>query len=304
MKKTKKTLMTAAAFAAAMNIATASNVNAVSSADENSFEKQKYDPSQEEIQDVYGPAPDYFDDPLYYGELPVTTTGIVNYAAPLYGPPWVFPDYTGTIPPEYTTTTTTTTIEPEVLYGPPWVFPDYTGTMPEELTTTTEIQTTYGPPVAYFYEKGDANGDGVVDVFDIIALRKRLLSSWGSNATIADRALDVNNDCEIGVGDLVSLQNFLLGRRTDFEEPIPQPAYGPAPDYIEDLVETTTSTTTKKTRTTSGKKTITTTTTTTTASIDDPIVSALDPSDMPIQLMYGPPEYFGLDPDTLQPKEK
>ena len=320
MKKTKKTLLTAAAFAAAMNMATASNVNAVTSSDAEAAAKKTYDPSTEIFQAVYGPGPDY--------EFPTTTTQPVttdnwitstfdvNTMVPLYGPPPDHDFYTGTYFTE-TTTVTTTTTEPEVLYGPPWVFPGYTGTIPPEytqdVTSTIVTQTLYGPPAAYYYEKGDANGDGVVDVFDVIAFRKRLLSSMGRYASIADKPYDLNNDGEVGISDLVSLQNFILGRTPYFEDvttmipqpeygpelDIQQPAYGPPPD-LEDTSNTTTSATTKKTRTTYKK---TTTTTTTTSSVSEEPIYTLDPEDMPVQLMYGPPEYFGLDPDTLQPKE-
>lgn len=56
---------------------------------------------------------------------------------------------------------------------------------------------------------GDVNGDKTVDVFDLIALRKAVLSK----KFIYEG--DFNRDKEMGVADLVSMQIFLLGGRID-----------------------------------------------------------------------------------------
>ena len=56
---------------------------------------------------------------------------------------------------------------------------------------------------------GDLNGDKTVDVFDLIALRKAVLSK----KFIYEG--DFNRDKEMGVADLVSMQIFLLGGRID-----------------------------------------------------------------------------------------
>lgn len=66
MKKTKHTLLTAMTFTAALQMASASNVNAVPNDNAIPTPSLKYDPAAEDVQDVYGPAP-------YYGEDPVTT---------------------------------------------------------------------------------------------------------------------------------------------------------------------------------------------------------------------------------------
>ena len=94
MKKTKHTLLTAMTFTAALQMASASNVNAVPNDNAIPTPSLKYDPAAEDVQDVYGPAP-------YYGEDPVTTAVSTAVAqtntttVTLYGPPaWLTSDYT------------------------------------------------------------------------------------------------------------------------------------------------------------------------------------------------------------------
>ena len=291
MKKTKQTLLTAAAFAAAMQMASGANVSAASTNGAVGL-PAKYEPAAEDVQDVYGPAPYYGDEPVVTDITEPTTT--ITSAVPLYGPPVAWTE----------TTSTVTTFDPSK-------------------TTTVTL---YGPPPAYYYKKGDTNGDGVVDVFDVIALRKRILSSWGSHASTADQPYDVNDDGEIGVSDLVSMQNFLLGKTKDYNDPeLMEVLYGPP-----SLLTTTTtpppptSTTTTTTDapvqlmygppnwwTTAEPAPVTTSTTTkkpkkTTTTTTDAIIvtdTTSTSTTIPIvQPMYGPPAYFGLD-DQLNPKE-
>lgn len=300
MKKTKQTLLTAAAFAAAMNMSAVGNVNAVTLSEaELPASMANYDPSADEIQDVYGPAPNYNDDPVTTETLmtqPVLTTTEIQTT---YGPPiWRWDDTT-------TTPTTSTTTETVPLYGP---MPAYTTT-----TTTTEplVQPVYGPP-QIFYQKGDINGDQVVDSLDMVVFRKHLLDE--ETPEWLRHTMDINQDGDFNVGDLVALQNYLLGRRPDFfyvnpqptygpPEDFPQPDYGPLPDYDEGQDTEQLSATTNTTMPANGKNNKTRTTTTTSEPVIEVPVTSLDPEDMPVQLMYGPPEYFGLDPETFQPKE-
>lgn len=289
MKKTKQTLLTAAAFAAAMNMSAVGNVNAVTLSEaELPASMANYDPSADEIQDVYGPAPNYNDDPVTTETLmtqPVLTTTEIQTT---YGPPiWRWDDTT-------TTPTTSTTTETVPLYGP---MPAYTTT-----TTTTEplVQPVYGPP-QIFYQKGDINGDQVVDSLDMVVFRKYLLDE--ETPEWLRHTMDINQDGDFNVGDLVALQNYLLGRRPDFFYVNPQPTYGPMLDYDEGQDTEQLSATTNTTMPANGKNNKTRTTTTTSEPVIEVPVTSLDPEDMPVQLMYGPPEYFGLDPETFQPKE-
>ena len=300
MKKTKQTLLTAAAFAAAVNMSAAGNVNAVTLSEaELPASLANYDPSADEIQDVYGPAPNYNDDPVTTETLmtqPVLTTTEIQTT---YGPPiWRWDDTTTT-----SIETTTTTTVPVPLYGP---MPAYTTT-----TTTTEplVQPVYGPP-QIFYQKGDINGDEVVDSLDMISFRKQLLNE--ETPEWLRYVMDINQDGDFNLGDLVALQNYLLGRNKDFFSDIPHTAllddfpqteYGPLPDYDEGQDTEQLSATTNTTMPANGKNNKTRTTTTTSEPVIEVPVSSLDPEDMPVQLMYGPPEYFGFDPTTFQPKE-
>ena len=140
-----------------------------------------------------------------------------------------------------------------------------------------------------------------------------ILSNMSYNPFV--QAYDANGDNEINIADLVALQNYLLGRSSDFihepETTVPvtettldtttttlpswevELLYGP-PVIPTTAKEFNTNTTTKKPK----KTTTTTSTTTTTYDIEEP---HFDPIDTTVQPMYGPPEYFGLDPETLQP---
>jgi len=58
-------------------------------------------------------------------------------------------------------------------------------------------------------EKGDINEDGIVDIFDIIPLRRLIIDLTSGNGSYLHRA-DFNNDGSVNVADLVSLQRFIL----------------------------------------------------------------------------------------------
>ena len=77
-------------------------------------------------------------------------------------------------------------------------------------TTTTTVEILYGPTVPY-NRLGDVNEDGDVDIFDLVALRK-LLVSGQSRSFYSDNYADVNFDRKVNVADLVRLQQFLLGK--------------------------------------------------------------------------------------------
>ncbi len=175
MKKTIKTLITAALFAAS------------------SASMSAYDPAAEEIQDVYGPAPDYPSieetNNVETAEPPMTTTETEVFDQPVYGPPWFTPDEETTTTAAVDTTPIVTTMEtnpPAPVYGPPWM-------MLEEKEWL-----------------GDLNLDGSVDVYDMVALRKYLLSHTDADDWEEKRA-DVNKDGEVGMADLIMLQRYLLG---------------------------------------------------------------------------------------------
>ena len=76
--------------------------------------------------------------------------------------------------------------------------------------TTTTVEILYGPVVPR-NRLGDVNEDGDVDIFDLVALRK-LLVSGQSRSFYSDNYADVNFDRKVNMADLVRLQQFLLGK--------------------------------------------------------------------------------------------
>lgn len=238
MKKTEKTALTAAIFAAAMcgtaNTASEPVEAAAFTSTTTSVVGSEFVGNQPAI------SPDAIKE-------------LNSKMSPVYGPPPSYEDSENTEEDVITTTRTTTV----PLYGPPrttTVTP-----VPDEQETTTdfviaELQTNgqpvYGP--APFY--GDVNDDGRTDVFDMILLRER----FAKNDTSYSFMADVNYDLKISVADLVVLNKFLLGKidkeepvTTTFEEenvtsvPTMAPLYGP-PSYFtttvneeEDIVQTT-----------------------------------------------------------------
>lgn len=63
--------------------------------------------------------------------------------------------------------------------------------------------------------KGDINFDGTIDCFDIILARQGLANN-GFDSTAAKIAADVDSDNVFNVADVVNLQNFVIGRITEF----------------------------------------------------------------------------------------
>lgn len=217
MKKTEKTVLTAALFAAALNTIPSGADNI-----KNSASASDYNPS--------------------FGEV-VTTTYNPNEGmeVPVYGPPI---SWTTTAESDSTTitTTVTTTDEPYLVpvYGPPisWTTtaPATTEPIPTTVTTTVPMPV-YGPPIAWY---GDVNADGKVNVFDMIELRKAYVNGKFSEGIESMRA-DINRDGKIGMADLVMLENYLLGKIDNFDNPLPEPETTTAePQYS--YVNTTTST--------------------------------------------------------------
>jgi hypothetical protein len=180
MKKTLRTVLTAAAFAAANMCAMPSAANAVN---EQPKEINPIEEVERKFMAVYGPPPSM-----------LTTTS--------------------TMPVETMVTTTMTMTV--CLYGPMTtvsVTSDYLEDL-TTMTTTTFPPTVYGPPKAFM---GDVNNDGVVDIFDAVALRKAILfDEYGE--TINKYFADLNKDGEISVGDLVRLNRFLHGTLKSFDD--------------------------------------------------------------------------------------
>ena len=155
MKKTDKTALTAAVFAAALN--------AVPMA------ATAYDPADEPIQDVYGP-PAYFETTT---ETSSSTTTTMFEA--LYGPPWVM----YSIYPELTATSTTTTEPvPQPAYGPPPIAGDVDGDGVIDTFDLVRMRQLYNNNnnyLEYAPMNSDVNNDSVFSIADLVVLSKYLL---------------------------------------------------------------------------------------------------------------------------------
>jgi hypothetical protein len=256
MKKTDKTALTAALFAAAMSAAAMGG-----QAEAVSIGSSDAEIALGKFSAVYGPPPDY-----YETDIPEPTTD----------------DPFDIIP------------QPE--YGPMWTVTTTTEAAPVETTTVPEMPTfapVYGPPSMV----GDLNGDGEVDTFDMIKMRRFVSGELDLKSGEDFFRANVNGDYDVNVADLISLGRYLIGRPVTFVragmserlnadasdysivpvldengnrvydpmEPIPQPAYGPPIDLIPEVEATT-----------------------------------LSPEEMRPQPVYGPPE--DLDPIIIEPE--
>lgn len=246
MKKTEKTALTAALFAAAMHVGTANSepVDATAAFSGNTTTTVVGMENKESSQPAV---------------LKDVITEFKSEMAGVYGPP-----PTTTVPDDKEDMPVTTTTEPilpgfTTVYGPPSIFTTTTPEDKDDVVTTTTIdkviaelendsQPVYGPKPFY----GDVNTDGVTDVFDMILLRER----FAQNNTDYSFQADINNDFKVSVADLVLLNKYLLGQIDDIRNPegdkevvkttmSTQTVYGPpvtyttAADEEEDVVTTT-----------------------------------------------------------------
>ncbi|MDO5558537.1 MAG: dockerin type I domain-containing protein [Oscillospiraceae bacterium] len=83
----------------------------------------------------------------------------------------------------------------------------------------------YGPP-SYFYEKGDVNMDGKVNILDCCLMRSAAL---GQKGYTEDSLTDINTDGIIDSRDVLAIQNFMLAKSQSVqyrEDETTQPEYG------------------------------------------------------------------------------
>ena len=72
-------------------------------------------------------------------------------------------------------------------------------------------------PVIRTLNIGDPTFDGKISVFDVMFARKALVK--GTNDALALKAADVDQNGKIEIADVVLLQNYVMGRITEFPEP-------------------------------------------------------------------------------------
>ncbi len=194
MKKSLHSLLTAAMFAAAVTTSAGSIANAPD-ASAAPAENDLITETTTEPQCVYGP-PEWFTSESELTDITGTEPQDV------YGPPGWFS--------ETETMTDVTRNDPPTVYGPPHWFTD---TETEATTTTTDVTTiipqpAYGPPYVLF-EKGDLNGDRVINAQDLTLLKRAVLYD---NLDSLWRPLgDLNDDGAVDKKDVKELIRRLTG---------------------------------------------------------------------------------------------
>lgn len=218
MKKTNATLLTAAMFAAAVNLVPGSGA-ADNAAGGNSTMltagAMTTEAPMATYQVVYGPPWSYdnqtedIDEPEYTTTSPITTE-----MQTMYGPPWMFGTTTVADPELETTTITMPMTQP--LYGPPWMFGTTTAADPQPVVTNDPTpQPAYGPPML---TRGDLTRDGRVNAFDLVAAKQLLVNQDEYDLFDLFNAADFNRDGVISVADLISMNRFLLGDKEGYDE--------------------------------------------------------------------------------------
>ncbi len=88
--------------------------------------------------------------------------------------------------------------------------------------------------------RGDINGDGVIDSFDLAPLRRGILKMMAGSGTVPENS-DVNGDGSVNVADLLLLQKYILGAEKKFPDPVTTTTTKPVTTTTEKIVTTTTS---------------------------------------------------------------
>lgn len=227
MKKTIQTIMTAAAFAAALGAGAVDTLSAQSAqyadaaGDLNAvtmIPQPVYGPPEwmtEDPEDGTGPlvedgvAPNYTEEETTNLGLCGTTVIPVATTLTLAGTSVLPLDTTSTmltlegtsvLPQDHTTTTSTTTLTME-------------GTTP--IQTEPELITPGEAPL--YGEPGDIDMDNSVDARDLTLLKRYLLAEKG---VYADYTGDVNRDGKIDKEDVKALVRMLTGKPEDEDEPV------------------------------------------------------------------------------------
>ena len=86
--------------------------------------------------------------------------------------------------------------------------------MPSELglycgeTYKNQNEVEYTPSISVTQLKGDVNDDGVVDVADVVTLRRYL--AGGYNTVVNELQSDMNDDGEITISDIIELRRYIV----------------------------------------------------------------------------------------------
>ncbi|MBP5581911.1 MAG: glycoside hydrolase family 11 protein, partial [Ruminococcus sp.] len=110
---------------------------------------------------------------------------------------------------------------------------DHTTSVPGNETTTVSTESKKGI-------RGDINEDGVIDAFDLAPLRRGILKVMSGGGT-APANSDVNGDGDVNVADLLLLQKYILGMEKKFPDPVTTTTTKPITTTTREIATTTTS---------------------------------------------------------------
>ena len=193
MKKSLHSLLTAAMFAAAVTTS-AGGISNTQNASAAPAENDLITETTTEPQCVYGP-PEWFTSESELTDITGTEPQDV------YGPP---PSFTES----ETTSVTSTEPIPQPEYGPPYWETEISGDETAVTTTETMVAPVYGPPYVLF-EKGDLNGDRILNAKDLTLLKRAVLYD---NLDSLWRPLgDLNYDGAVDKKDVKELIRRLTG---------------------------------------------------------------------------------------------
>ena len=193
MKKSLHSLLTAAMFAAAVTTS-AGGISNTQNASAAPAENDLITETTTEPQCVYGP-PEWFTSESELTDITGTEPQDV------YGPP---PSFTES----ETTSVTSTEPIPQPEYGPPYWETEISGDETAVTTTETMVAPVYGPPYVLF-EKGDLNGDRILNAKDLTLLKRAVLYD---NLDSFWRPLgDLNDDGAVDKKDVKELIRRLTG---------------------------------------------------------------------------------------------
>lgn len=217
MKKTEKTALTAAVFAAALGAAALAGGQAEAltpAADQTELTLEKFSA-------VYGPPPDYFMEPTAEAEPTEEPTELPTFQE-VYGPP----------PTETPTEAISEAEMMTAVYGPMPVFGDinhdarvdsFDMTKLRRVVTGEEMPVSYG---GVFTE--DVNEDGEINIADLVAMGRYLI---GQTDSLTSKKIKKNRIKVIYQEE--SIEPATEEETNPFDI-LPQPKYGPPYDYDPD----------------------------------------------------------------------
>ena len=95
-----------------------------------------------------------------------------------------------------------------------FVIDDAIGAVEGKIPVSGTQPGTSDTPSAGSFIRGDLNGDGRIDVYDVVLERQAVISTFAGSAT--NKAADIDGDGNVSMNDLVLLSQFVLGEIKTF----------------------------------------------------------------------------------------